>query len=145
MGLLNPWAFVPAILAGSSMLFVRYRFVRCLRDLKRLEGVTRSPVYSHLTSTVHGLKVIRSYHTEKNCSEEFLRHIDDNTRVNHLIQTMNTWAAFRFNGIALIFIACATLLALIVKISGRNFSAADITLTLSYSLSLMGLFQWTIR
>lgn len=127
------------------MIFLRSRFVRCLRDLKRLESVTRSPVYSQLTSTIHGLKVIRSYHAEKNCSDEFLRHIDDNTRVHYLITTINTWAAIRFNSIALIFIACTTILAMVARISGQHFSAADIALTLSYGLNLMGLFQWTIR
>ncbi|CAF4607105.1 unnamed protein product, partial [Rotaria sp. Silwood2] len=58
---LNPWSFISAIIAASGMLFVRYRFAPCSRDLKRLVGTTRSPVYSQLTSTIHGLKVIRSY------------------------------------------------------------------------------------
>ena len=66
------------------MLFIRYRFARCLRDLKRLEGITRSPIYSYLTSTIHGLKVIRSYHAENMCLSEFFSHLDDNTRVNYL-------------------------------------------------------------
>jgi len=127
------------------MLFLRYRFAQCLRDLKRLEGVTRSSIYSQLTSAVHGLQVIRSYHAENNCSNEFLRHLDDHTRVYYLIVTINTWAALRFNTIAVVFIACATLLAMVVRIFGQHFSAADIALTLSYSLNLVGLFQWTVR
>lgn len=127
------------------MVFLRNRFVRCLRDLKRIEGNTRSPIYSQLTSTIHGLKVIRSYHAENICSDEFLRQLDDNTRARYLITTINTWSAFRFDAVAHVFIACATLLAMLVKISGQHFSAADVALTLSYSLNLMGLFQWTVR
>ncbi len=70
---LNPWSFIPTIIAAMSMLFIRYRFARCSRDLKRLEGITRSPIYSYLTSTIHGLKVIRSYNAENICSSEFFR------------------------------------------------------------------------
>ncbi|CAF1585142.1 unnamed protein product, partial [Adineta steineri] len=145
IGIFNPWAFIPAIFVGSGMLFLRYRFARCLRDLKRIEGITRSPVYSHLTSTIQGLKVIRSYHAEKISSDEFLHHLDDNTRANYLLLTTNRWAAVRFDWIAFIFIIMVTILAMIVRLVQQKFSAVEIALTLSYSLNLIGLLQWTIR
>ena len=127
------------------MLLLRYRFGRCSRDLQRLENITRSPIYSYVTSTIRGLQVIRSYHAEKTCSAEFFSYLDDNTSASYLFLTVNRWAAFRFDWITLSFISITTFLALIVRIIGRQFSAADIALTLSYSLNLMGLFQWTIR
>ena len=145
IGILNPWAFIPACLAGISMWLLRHRYVPCLRDLKRLEGNTRSPMYSQLTATIHGLKVIRSYHAETICSDEFFRQLDDNTRTNYLITTTNSWAAIRFDAVALMFTTCTTLLAMYMRISGQKFSAADVALTLSFSLGLMGLFNWTIR
>ena len=145
VGILNRWTFIPAGLAAVAMLVLRKRFARCLRDLKRIEGITRSPVFSQLSSTINGLKVIRSYRAESICSEEFLRYLDDNTRVNYLLLTTNRWAAIRFDWIALGFIILVTLLAMLARTMQQNFSAADIALTLSYSLNLMGLLQWTIR
>lgn len=127
------------------MLLLRNCFARCSRDLKRLESLTRSPVYSHLTSTIQGLKVIRSYHAEHMCSAEFHSHLDDNTRAEYLHTTTNQWATIRFDWIAFIFITCITFLAVIVRIAQYDFTAADIALTLSYSLNLMGLLQWMIR
>ncbi len=145
VGILNPWSFIPAAFAGGGMLFLRYRFARCLRDLKRIEGVTRSPVYSQLTATIHGLKVIRSYHAENICCKEFLHYLNDNTRVSYLLLTTNRWAGIRFDWICLSFIIMVTSLALVVRLMHQQFSAADIALTLSYSLNLVGLLQWTIR
>ncbi len=142
---LNPWSFIPATIATIGMLFIRHRFARCSRDLKRLEATTRSPIYSYLTSTIHGLKVIRSYHAEQICLSEFFSHLDNNTRASYLFLTAHRWAAIRFDWISVFFIAVVTLMALIVRITGRQFSAADIALTLSYSLNLMGLLQWAIR
>ncbi len=142
---LNPWSLILATLAMIAMLFLRHRFARCSRDLKRLESTTRSPVYSYLNSTIHGLKVIRSYHAEKICLSEFFAHLDDNTRANYLFLVTNRWAAIRFDWITVLFIAAITSMALIVHITSRQFSAADIALTLSYSLNLTGLLQWTIR
>ena len=127
------------------MLFIRYHFARCLRDLKRIEGVTRSPIYSQLSSTIYGVKVIRSYHAEKIAHNEFHRHLDDNTRVNYLLLTMNRWVAIRFDWIAFAFISIITILAMVARLTQQAFSAADIALTLSFGLNLMGLVQWTIR
>jgi hypothetical protein len=62
-----------------------------------------------------------------------------------LLLVTSRWAAIRFDWISLSFIVLVTLLSMIVRITRRQFSAADIALTLSYSLNLMGLLQWTIR
>ncbi|CAF5026772.1 unnamed protein product, partial [Rotaria socialis] len=77
---LNPSSFIPAVFVIIGLLFIRYRFARCSRDLKRLDSTSRSPIYSYLTSTIHGLKVIRSYRAEKICLSQFSSLIDDNTR-----------------------------------------------------------------
>jgi ATP-binding cassette, subfamily C (CFTR/MRP), member 4 len=127
------------------MLYVRHRYAQCFRDLARLEGTTRSPIYSHLTATIQGLKVIRSYHAEQMCSAEFLSHVDNSTRVYYLYSVASLWAAIRFDWISISFIVLVTLLSILARITGRHFTVADIALTLSYSLNLVGLFQWTIR
>ena len=146
VGWLHPWSIAPALICGLGLLFVRYRFASTSRDLKRLEGISRSPVYSHLTSTIHGLKVVRSYRAEDEWSAHFLSHLDDNTRANHLIIATNRWAAIRFDWVALIFIGLVTLLAMVLRVTDyHHFSPAQIALVLSYSLSLMALLQWTIR
>jgi ATP-binding cassette subfamily C (CFTR/MRP) protein 4 len=142
---LNPWSFIPTVIAAIAMIYIRYRFAPCLRDLKRLEGTTRSPFYSYLTSTINGLKVIRSYHAEKICLSEFFFHVDNNTRADYLFAITTRWVSIRLDWITLFFILAVSSLAVIVRIAGRQFSAADVALTLSYSLSLMCLLQWTIR
>ena len=143
--MINPWAFVPAGTVTMGMLFIRYRFAPMLRSLKRLSGITGSPLYSQLTSTVQGLQVIRSYRAERSSCDEFFRCLNDSTRVYYLIFTSNLWSAMRYDMISLIFIATLIILAMIARILQHQFSAVDIALTLTYSLNLMGVFQWTIR
>jgi ABC-type multidrug transport system fused ATPase/permease subunit len=133
------------MISVSGMIYIRHRYAQCLRDLKRIEGITRSPIYSYLTSTIYGLKVIRSYHAEQLCSEQFLSHLNDNSRVNFLLCTVNRWAGIRFDWLTIFFIGLVTVLAMLVRIVQNYLSAADIALMLTYSLQLMGTLQWTIR
>jgi ATP-binding cassette, subfamily C (CFTR/MRP), member 4 len=142
---LNPWSLIPAVVTVIGLLLIRHRYARCSRDLKRLDGTSRSPYYSYLSSTIDGLKVIRSYHAESICKSEFFAHIDANMRTQYLFQTTTRWAGVRFDFMTQFFIAMVTVLAVIVRTYGRQLSAADIALTLSYSLTLMGLIQWAIR
>ena len=128
-----------------GMFITRMRFVACSRDLKRLEGVLRGPIHTHLNSTVHGLKIIRSYHAERMVSEIFLRHVDNHTRAHFLLISTNRWAAFRFDWISLMFLFLVTASSLLVRIFQDTLSTADLVLILSYSLNLVGLFQWTVR
>ncbi|CAF1175955.1 unnamed protein product, partial [Adineta ricciae] len=142
---LNRWSLFPAGIGVALMLFLRHRFAGCSRNLKRLEHTSRSPVYSYLTSTLQGLKVIRSYRAENICLSDFHAYADDHTRASYLLTILGRWAAIRFEWIACFFIVSATILAVIVRIVGQRLSAADIALTLLYSINLTSTFQWGIR
>ena len=99
------------------MILLRHLYAPCTRNLKRLAGVTRSPVYSQLTST----------------------------RVLYLVSVVNRWSAMRFDAISLLFIASTLALAIVARLTQPQFSTVDIALTLTFAINLMGLFQWTIR
>lgn len=48
----SPW-FIVLFLPIACMFFVLYTFFRCTsREVKRMEGVSRSPVYSSFTETL---------------------------------------------------------------------------------------------
>lgn len=128
-----------------GMLYLRSRLAPCSRDLKRLVGTTRSPVYSQVTSTVNGLQLIRSYGAEHVSLQEFHHHLDNNTRVTFLIATLNRWSAMRFDWISLCFIGLVIISAIVVRMYQYQLSSVEMALTLTYSITLMGIFQYTIR
>ena len=127
------------------MLIVRSYFAQSSRDLKRIEGNTRSPMFSQLAAVTQGLQVIRACHAEDICLSQFRSRLKENTRVKYLFAATQQWAGIRFDWISLLFIALVTAIAMLAQISHRGFSPVRIALTLSYSLNLVGLFQWTIR
>jgi ABC-type multidrug transport system fused ATPase/permease subunit len=50
------------------------------REIQRIESVTRSPVYAHLSETLNGLSTIRAYQKQKEFIKENHEKIDLNTQ-----------------------------------------------------------------
>ena len=72
--LLNPWillAVIPSVIVALSV--VKF-FLKSSRELKRLESICRSPVYSHFAETLNGLDTIRSRKREKDFTEALYRY-----------------------------------------------------------------------
>ena len=60
-----PWVLIVIVLL-AVVFFMFSRIFRCaLRDLKRLENVSRSPVYSHVTASISGLNTIHAFGKER--------------------------------------------------------------------------------
>ncbi|KAK3795775.1 hypothetical protein RRG08_031856 [Elysia crispata] len=51
----NPWIFILAVPLFCAYFMVRRYYVQTSRSVKRLEGTTRSPVFSYLSATLQGL------------------------------------------------------------------------------------------
>ena len=92
--ILNPWVVIAA--APLVILFVligRY-YLKTSRDLRRLEGVNRSPVLSHVSDTLDGLVAIRAYQREDAFLAEFYRfefHIQVKRKgITGLLEEYNT-------------------------------------------------------
>lgn len=62
--ILNPWLFLPAIVLVAGFVLIGRYYLKSSRDLRRLEGVNRSPVLSHFSDTLEGLVTIRAYKKE---------------------------------------------------------------------------------
>ena len=60
-----PWFLIPLVVIAAVFLFIRGVFSVGVRDLKRLENVTRSPTYSHVITTVQGLATIHAFSKER--------------------------------------------------------------------------------
>ncbi|XP_044525283.1 ATP-binding cassette sub-family C member 4 [Gracilinanus agilis] len=71
-----PWIALPLIPLAIIFIFLRRYFLETSRDVKRLESTTRSPVFSHLSSSLQGLWTIRAYRAEQRLQELFDAHQD---------------------------------------------------------------------
>jgi ABC-type multidrug transport system fused ATPase/permease subunit len=75
-------------------------FRRVSREVKRLETITRSPVYSLFSETLGGLPTIRAYGKSMEFNSTFDSLLDSNTQTVLCARVADRWLAVRLESIA---------------------------------------------
>ena len=69
----------------------RLYYLATAREVYRIEAVTRSPAFSHLSSTVRGLATIRSFHAQDMLVNEFDNMMDVNSGAKFTSFAVGRW------------------------------------------------------
>ena len=70
---LNPWIILAAVPLLIAFFTVGRHYNKTFREMRRLEALNRSPVFSHFSNTLEGLATIRAYKKENSFLEELFR------------------------------------------------------------------------
>uniref|UniRef100_A0A8C7MYR0 Multidrug resistance-associated protein 4 n=1 Tax=Oncorhynchus kisutch TaxID=8019 RepID=A0A8C7MYR0_ONCKI len=138
-----PWILIPVVPLLVVFLFLRRYFLQTSRDIKRLESTTRSPVFTHLSSSLQGLWTIRAFKAQQRFQQAFDAHQDLHSEAWFLFLTTSRWFALRLDGICSIFVTLTTFGCLFLR-DGTVWAGA-VGLALSYAVTLVGMFQWGVR
>lgn len=71
---INPIFLIPIAILFMVFSFLRKYFLKTSKNLKRLEGITKSGAYVHLASTMNGLSTIRAFGAQEVLTKEFDQH-----------------------------------------------------------------------
>lgn len=140
--LATPFFAIVIIPLAVIYFFVQRIYVATSRQLRRLDSVSRSPIYSHFGETVSGLSVIRAYKHQ----ERFLKHnevtIDENLKSVYPWIVSNRWLAIRleFVGNLVVFFS-----ALFAVISRDSIDSGLVGLSISYALNVTQTLNWLVR
>ncbi|XP_071159454.1 ATP-binding cassette sub-family C member 4-like isoform X3 [Mytilus edulis] len=142
VGIVLPWVFIPLIPIGILFVVVRRYYIMTSRHIKRLEGTTRSPVFSHLSASLQGLHTIRAFGVQDKFQEEFDNHQNLHTEAWFLFLATSRWLAVRLDWMCAVFV---TIVAFLCVVLADSLDAGRVGLTLTYAMTLMGMFQWAVR
>ena len=131
-----PWFLVGLLPLIVLFLLIVRVFNRSVRQLKRMDGVTRSPLYSHLTATVQGLSTLHAYNKMADFNAVFKEYLDLNTRPLFLFFCSNRWLAVRLDMLTVGIVSIAALMVVLIK---GTLPPAFLGLVLTYSLRVRGL------
>ncbi|XP_063833055.1 ATP-binding cassette subfamily C member 4 [Ostrinia nubilalis] len=144
---LNAAALVWTLLPTTIILLLFYTilqiYLKSAQSIKRLEGTTRSPVFSHMSATLNGISTIRSAGAQQRLIKEFDRFQDIHT---------STWSSYLASGVTLGFwldFICVLYLAIVIVaflvIDSKTIFSGNVGLAISQTLILTGMLQFGVR
>lgn len=141
----STWQFI--FIAGPlGVLYVYYQqyYLKTSRELRRLDSVSRSPIYANFQESLNGVSIIRAYGQEERFKFLNRSRIDKNLRAYHPSINANRWLAVRLEFLGSLIILGASGLAILSLKSGR-ISAGLVGLSVSYSLQVTQSLNWIVR
>ncbi|KAF0447968.1 P-loop containing nucleoside triphosphate hydrolase protein [Gigaspora margarita] len=82
---------IACILIATLYIIIGILYIYASRDLKRLESVSRSPIYTAFEDTIAGISTIRAFGAEERLRKIMWSLIDDNNRPSILNWACNQW------------------------------------------------------
>ncbi|KAL1999896.1 hypothetical protein VTN02DRAFT_3829 [Thermoascus thermophilus] len=141
----TPAFLILIIPLGVIYLSYQKYYLRTSRELKRLDSVTRSPIYAHFQESLGGISTIRAYRQEKRFGLENEWRMDANLRAYFPSISANRWLAVRLEFIGSIIILSAAVFAIISVATGSGLSAGMVGLAMSYALQITQSLNWIVR
>ncbi|XP_043959111.1 ATP-binding cassette sub-family C member 3 isoform X1 [Gambusia affinis] len=140
-------ALTPMFLIVIAPLMVFYWWVQRFyvatsRQLKRLESVSRSPIYSHFSETITGSSVIRAYDRHAAFVQMCDMKVDENQKSYYPGIVSNRWLGVRIEFIG----NCIVLFAALFAVMGKDtLSPGLVGLSVSYALQVTMSLNWMVR
>lgn len=72
--IINPLFLVPVGALFIVFIYLRRYYLKTSKNIKRLEGITKSPAFVHLAATINGLSTIRAFGAQEILIREFDQH-----------------------------------------------------------------------
>lgn len=122
-------------------------FTKTYRELKRLDSVSRSPLYALLGETLDGVSTIRAYSAESFLVSRIISMLDEQQNAYFLTFTAQCWLAVRLELVGTLIISSACLCAVLEhRVIGGNETFAGLAgLSISFALSATQSLNWSVR
>ncbi|GAA5937761.1 uncharacterized protein JCM15063_002109 [Sporobolomyces koalae] len=127
----SPYFIPPAILIIAAYVYYSLMYVKTSRDLRRLESVARSPIFSKFGETLQGIVTCRAFGSERRFLGELFESVDKMLSCAYANALSNRYLLFRFDSLGALAVIITTYLALI---SGASPGLAALAITSAQAL-----------
>ncbi|CAJ1962148.1 unnamed protein product [Sphenostylis stenocarpa] len=138
------WAILPLLV----LFYVAYLYYQSTaREVKRLDSISRSPVYAQFGEALNGLSTIRAYKAYDRMADINGKSMDNNIRFTLVNISGNRWLAIRLETLGGLMIWLTATFAVMQNGRAENQEAFASTmgLLLSYALNITSLLTGVLR
>lgn len=138
---------IPFFLVIILILVIIYFFVlryhlATSRQLKRLESISKSPIYTHFNESFEGRAIILSSKQENRFIEELQSKVDHNQKFNYLFMISNCWLGIRLELIGITIILSISIFCIVYR---NSLSSAIVGLLLNYAFLIIQQMNLLVR
>jgi ABC-type multidrug transport system fused ATPase/permease subunit len=135
------WSVPPFLLVSTplcaALVLTGRRFICISRDLKRLEAVSRSPIYSSFSETLSGLETIRAFGETPRFIAEHAGRMNRNQKLYFHLVMCQTWLTSRMEyGGCCVLVTISVMAVIIRHYAPTSISASRVGLAVVYTLQL---------
>ncbi|KAB2051303.1 hypothetical protein ES319_A12G046600v1 [Gossypium barbadense] len=138
------WAIMPLLI----LFYAAYLYYQSTsREVKRLDSITRSPIYAQFGEALNGLSSIRAYKAYERVANVNGKSMDNNIRFTLANSSSNRWLTIRLETLGGLMIWLTATFAVLQNGRAENQAAFASTmgLLLSYSLNITSLLSGVLR
>ncbi|XP_055346997.1 multidrug resistance-associated protein 1-like [Paramacrobiotus metropolitanus] len=135
---------------GIFYYFVQRFYIATSRQLKRLESVSRSPIYSHFQESVTGTMVIVATKQTERFIHDNENRVDTNNASYYPNIASQRWLAVRLESVGNLIVFFAAFFAVITRdwkdADGKHWvDPKDMGLAVSYAMTVTQTLNWMVR
>ncbi|KZP22608.1 P-loop containing nucleoside triphosphate hydrolase protein [Athelia psychrophila] len=142
------YSFPPFLIAVVPLAWFYRRvmkyYLATSRELKRLDSVSRSPIFAWFSETLAGLSTIRAFNQQATFTEQIERRLDRNQICYLPSNVVNRWLAMRLELAGAAIVLVSALLAITALIT-TGVDAGLVGLVLTYALNTTVALTWAAR
>ncbi|XP_045473551.1 multidrug resistance-associated protein 1-like isoform X2 [Harmonia axyridis] len=137
-----PIFLILIVLTATVFFFIQRIYQSTCRQLKRMESVSRSPIFSFFGETLTGASTIRAFLQNERFIAESDKKLDNNQAHYFYGLVANRWLAVRLESIANIIILFSALFCVFEK---DRLSTGIVGLSVTYALQITQTLNWLVR
>nr|AFI71925.1 FI19719p1 [Drosophila melanogaster] len=138
----NPWYLINTITMFLAFHFLRTFYLSTSRDLKRLEAIARSPMYSHFSATLNGLSTIRAMEAQDLLTKEYDNYQDIHSSGYYTFLSTNRAFGYYLDLFCVAYVISVTLMS---YFNPPVDNPGQIGLVITQAMSMTGTVQWGMR
>ena len=139
-----PFLFAVVPLAIGYRMILKY-YLATSRELKRLDSISKTPIFQYFSETLGGLSSIRAFGQESRFIATSEARVDRNQQCYFPSVSCNRWLAIRIEFVGSIIILIASMLAVAIKTKNGNMDAGLLGLMMSQTLNTTQALNWVVR
>ncbi|KAF9206079.1 Multidrug resistance-associated protein 1 [Haplosporangium sp. Z 27] len=127
---------------GIVFIFLQRYYIASSRNFRRIESITKSPMYQHFAETLSGVSTIRALKCNDRFIEQNATRADQASNAHFVWSVGSRWLNARLEALGSIVVLAASLFA----VFGRNsISSSMVGMSLSYALNITQDLCWLVR